>query len=75
MIKSLSVKPRTQYRGVATYTQKRICVHIWTKYMGRFNHNSDGKLDVCVQNVCVEPILISLNPILTEFVVPLGITS
>ena len=22
----------------------------------------------CVQNVCVEPILISLNPILTEFV-------
>ena len=27
-------------RGVATYTQKRICVHIWTKNMGRFYHNS-----------------------------------
>ena len=50
------------------YTQKRIYVHIWTKNMGRFYHNSDGFLMLCVQNVCVEPILISLNPILTNFV-------
>ena len=55
-------------RRVAKYTQKRICVHIWTKNIGRFYHNSDGFLMVCVQNVCAEPILISLNPILTESV-------
>ena len=36
--------------------------------MGRFCHNSDELLMLCVQNVCVEPILISLNQILTEFV-------
>ena len=54
--------------GVAMYTQKRICLHIWIKKMGRFYHNSDGFLMLCVQNVCVETILISLNPILTEFV-------
>ena len=36
--------------------------------MGRFYHNSDGFLMLCVQNVWVEPILISQNPIFTEFV-------
>ena len=29
------------------------------KNMGRLYHNSDGFLMLCVQNVCVEPILIS----------------
>ena len=54
-------------RGIATYTQKRInCIQILTKYMGRFYHNSDGFLMLFVQNI--EPILISLNPIFTEFV-------
>ena len=33
--------------GVDTYTQKRICVHIWTKNMGRFYHNSDGFMMLC----------------------------
>ena len=47
--------------------QKRKCVHIWAKNMGLFYHNSDG----FVQNVCVEPILISPNPISTEFVMML----
>ena len=59
------------YRGVAIFTQKRICIHIWTKNMGIFSHNSDGFLRLCVQNVCVEPILISLYAILTEFVMML----
>ena len=36
--------------------------------IGKFYHSSDGILILCVQNVCVEAILISLNPILTEFV-------
>ena len=40
----------------AHHIQTRICVHIWTK-------NSDGFLMLCVQKVCVEPILTSLNPI------------
>ena len=39
--------------------------------MGRFYHNSDGFFMLCVQKVCVEPILISLNPILIEFVMML----
>ena len=42
-----------------------------TKHMGRFYYNSNRFLMLCVQNVCVEPILISLNPILTEFVMML----
>ena len=51
---------------------KRICVHIRiTKYMGRFYHNSDGFLMLFVQSVYVEPILISQNQILTEFVMML----
>ena len=53
------------------YTQKLICVHIWTKNMGRFYHNFDGFLMVYVQKLCIEPLLISLNPILTEFVMML----
>ena len=52
----------SQFRGVATYTQKRKCVHIWNKNMGIFNHSSDDFFMLCVQNVP----LISLNPILTE---------
>ena len=32
---------------VATYTQKRIFVHIWTQNMGIFYHNSDGFLMLC----------------------------
>ena len=42
--------------------------------MGRFYHNSDGflMLSVHVQNVRVEPILFSLNPVLTEFVMMLS---
>ena len=47
---------------------KRICVHIWTKNMGKCYHDSDGFFVLCVQNVCLELILISLNSILTEFV-------
>ena len=56
------------YRGLTTYRQKHICVHIRTK---RFYHYFDGFLMLCVQHVCVEPILSSLNPILTEFVMML----
>ena len=52
----------SQFRDVATYTQKRKCVHIWNKIIGRFNHSSDDFLMLGVQNVP----LISLNPILTE---------
>ena len=40
-------------------------------HAGRLYHSSDGFLMLCVQNVCIEPILISLNPILTEFVMML----
>ena len=50
-------------RDVATYMQKHICLHIWTKNIGRLYHNYDGFLMICVINVCVEPILFSLNPI------------
>ena len=39
--------------------------------MGRLYHSSDEFLMLCVQNVCAEPILISLNPTLTEFVMML----
>ena len=53
--------------GVATYTQKRKCERIWTKIMGKFYHSSDGFLILRAQNVCVEAILISLNPILTKY--------
>ena len=45
------------------YTQKCMCIHILTKNMENLLH-----LDLRVQNVCVEAILISLNPNLTEFV-------
>ena len=55
-------------RGVATYTQKRNCLHIWTKNMGKFYHSSNVFLILCVQNVCVEAILISQNTIFAEFV-------
>ena len=41
------------------------------KIMGRFYHNSNRFLMVCVQKLCVEPILISLNPIFAEFVMTL----
>ena len=59
------------HRGVATYTQKRKYLHIWNKNMGIFYHSSNGILMLCLQNVRVEPILICLNPILTEFVMML----
>ena len=59
------------FSGVATYTQKGKCVHIWTKNMGRFYHSSDGSFMLCVRNLCMEPILNSLSPILTEFVMML----
>ena len=39
--------------------------------MVRFYHSSGGFMVLCVENVCVEPILISLNSILTEFVIML----
>ena len=39
-------------KGVATYTQKRKCVHIWTKYMRKFYHSSNGFLILYVQNIC-----------------------
>ena len=35
-------------RGLVTYTQKRKCIHIWTKNMGRFYHGSGGFLMLCV---------------------------
>ena len=34
--------------------------------MGIVHHNSDGLLMLYIQNVCVEPMLISLNAILTD---------
>ena len=71
VLHSLLTTVEHKARGVTTYTQKRICVHIWIKNMGSFYHNSDGFLMLCVQKVCIEPILISLNPILTEFVMML----
>ena len=55
-------------RDVPTYTQKRKSVHIWTKNMGRFHRSSDGFLILRVHNVCEDAILISLNPILADFV-------
>ena len=47
-------------RGVATYTQKRICVHIWTKNMGRFYHTSnfDRICDVSSEFVNMYQLLI-----------------
>ena len=39
--------------------------------MGRLYHNSVGLLMLRVKNVCVEPKLISLNPIVTAFVMML----
>ena len=39
--------------------------------MEKFYHNSDECLMPCEQKVCVEPLLISINPILTEFVMML----
>ena len=39
--------------------------------MRRLYHSPDGFMMLCVQNVCVEPILISLNSTLTEFVIML----
>ena len=33
--------PRSQLQGRKSYTQKRICLYTWTKYMGRFCLNSD----------------------------------
>ena len=39
--------------------------------MGRFYHSSDGILMLRVQNVWVEAMIISPNPILTEFVMVL----
>ena len=39
--------------------------------MGKFYHSSGSFLMLCVQSVNVEPILIYLNPILTEFVMML----
>ena len=38
---------RVVHKGVATYTQKPKCVHIWTKNMGRFY--LDG---MCIKCVC-----------------------
>ena len=49
MLKDTTPDRRWDFRGVASYTQKHKCVHIWTKHMGRFNHSSDGLLVVCVQ--------------------------
>ena len=49
------------------YAKTHLRTH-FDKNMGRFYHNSDGLLMLCVQNVCLEPILISQNQILTEFV-------
>ena len=60
-----------QYKGVATYRLKHKCVHIWNKNMGRFYHSSDGCLMLCVQDMRIEPVLISLNPILIKFVMVL----
>ena len=53
---------------MATYKQKRICVHIWTKNMGTIYHKYDKFLMLCKQQVYVQSLFISLNPILTEFV-------
>ena len=47
---------KTTNWGGTTYTQKRIYVRIWTKNMERFWCILD--VMICVQNVCVEPILI-----------------
>ena len=54
-------------QGCSYIYAKRKCVHIWNKHMRKFYRISNGFLMLSVQNMCVEPILISLNPILTEF--------
>ena len=50
-----------QVRVVATLTQKRICVYVRAKYMGRFYHKYDGFLMLCVLNVSTLPILSKSN--------------
>ena len=52
------------------YTKNASAYTFGPKY-GIFYHSPDGFLMLCVQNVCVEPILIPLNPILIEFVMML----
>ena len=49
----------TLNRGVATHMLKCKCVHIWTKIMARFYHDSDGFLMLCVQNLCIDPVFTS----------------
>ena len=46
------------------YAKTHLRIHL-DQNMGRFYHNSDGLLMLCVQNVCVEP------SILTKFVMML----
>ena len=54
--KNISETTLPEYQGRSYVYAKFFSVHIWTKHMGRFYHNSDGLLMVIVQNVCVEPI-------------------
>ena len=42
--------------------------------MENFYHSSDGFLNELYKNVCIEAILIALNPILAEFVMILLIS-
>ena len=46
--------PRSQLQGRKLYTQKRICVYIWTNYIGRFYLNSHEHLMLyyVYKNVC-----------------------
>ena len=52
------------------YAKSHLRTHL-DNNMGRFYHNPDGLLMLCIQKVCVKPISISLNQILTEFVMML----
>ena len=69
-------KGATECKRVDQNVQVRIYIYAKTQV----RNNLDQKygqfgwiLDLRVQNVCVEAILISVNPMLTEFVMPLFI--
>ena len=54
------------------YIRKNASTYTYGPKYGKIYHSFDGFLTLHVQNVCVEAILISLNPILIEFVMILS---
>ena len=57
--------------GFIVYTKTQVRTY-FIKNMEKFYHSSNGFLMLHVQNVCIEAIIISLNPILTAFVMILS---